>query len=914
MLTRRKWLQGVSASAVSLSLSSPLLARPRGTAILSAFNGGKSQVNLAFLNNGGDYPFLNCMKTANSWSFLNNASAPVTPDILDVNGYPTTIVNTGVFTIFFVPTQAERPGNYAITWDGTGTIFCGMNNTLVAGSKTSSGGAGRYVFSTTDSRFSVGISSIGSPAITNMKVFWLGPGATTGGDEALYNSGQVFGVLFKQRLIEANYGVIRFLDWQIGNTTNQTFWNTRMPTGYVFYGADERRLSIYAGTTTNSGNAYSASVPGTLIHTSTGLTWNNGDAPNHGDLVTVTYNADATQSGTCSLQVGTGGSSSAINILNASAGALAGSTYPVGNIGAPNGFASMGTHMYDATLNAWIKSGGSTSGGSVGILNGVPPELMVQLCKEVGAHPYFVSPPLATDPATDYMSSLAGYCHTYAPANAPYMIPRFEGPNELWTHGGGFIQFGYATAKAAAYVAAGVWPSGTGFHDWMGKVMSVLGQGCANVYGIGNIDYPTHPGKYQVLCGVQTATGTSSGSCATSNPRLASTQYVAQSAAPQSPYTQSAAANWVSHVDVAAYISPSERFTCQELIDGYAYSVTNLGNPTAQLALANGYVDTLLGSATIYNLAQNNIYFGNWRTWALGGGGTGIAVNGFCGYEGGYSPDYLTGGWTVGVTAASKASSCVLTLASTSNNPDASSNGATLTGNPSVVGMMVTLASVVGMTQLNNNTTLEAVTFAGGGSANISGANTLLLNQAVAFIPASGGSLPNELTSVLQLTTIGVKSSIPYYVVSAGNPFQVSATRGGSPIIFNSVGASVKIQEGWFINGVGVASGLSANQISLDVDSTSFTTYISGGTLSYTNSQNYSNNLRFAGKNAPNLQGYTYGGATSNYQNFINAGGLFPPQFELSGTTPSNSAFAVLEDIYQSPTPSQQLAIVAFNH
>jgi len=51
------------------------------------FNGGRSQVNLNFLQIGGDYPFLNCMKTAQSWSFIDN-SGPADPSTLDSNGYP----------------------------------------------------------------------------------------------------------------------------------------------------------------------------------------------------------------------------------------------------------------------------------------------------------------------------------------------------------------------------------------------------------------------------------------------------------------------------------------------------------------------------------------------------------------------------------------------------------------------------------------------------------------------------------------------------------------------------------------------------------------------------------------------------------------------------------------------------------
>src|SRR4029078_516966 len=122
---------------------------------------------------------------------------------------------------------------------------------------------------------------------------------------------------------------------------------------------------------------------------------------------------------------------------------------------------------------------------STGINNGCPPELMVQLCAEIGAHPHFVTPHLAIDPATDYIAKLASFCRTNGPS---WMIARFEGPNQLWNNAGGFYQTRYAKAKAAAYG----W--GPDYDNWYGKVMSVLGQIVGAAYG-------GDRNKYQVLCG-----------------------------------------------------------------------------------------------------------------------------------------------------------------------------------------------------------------------------------------------------------------------------------------------------------------------------------------------------------------------------------------------------------------------------
>ncbi|WP_057840200.1 hypothetical protein [Bradyrhizobium jicamae] len=604
-MDRRTFLQGTSAGALSTLFpfaaeAAPIaLAAPkRGAATTlpsaSGFNKGRSQVNLNFLQIGGDYPFLNCMKNAQRWEYLDN-SGPPEPSELDSDGYPLKISHSGVYTVFYVPPQTARPGNYVVTWSGNGTIFCGMQNTPVSGSKTSTNGSGRYVFSTTDDRFSIGILSIGAPRITNMQVFHVS-------DEAALNEGQVFGLKFKQRLAEANFGVIRFLNWQAGNSTNVTSWATRKPISYVFYAGEEYRGSLYAGLTTKTGSAYSANLPGFTL----------------ADKATVIVRFNASHSGPCTLNVsGTGD----INILDAFCLPLsaAGNSFPVGGT-----WQSIATLVYDATLKAWIKQGGDVALGSMGLGNGCPPELMVRLCAEVGAHPYFVTPALAIDPVTDYMPSLAAYCKANAPS---WMIPRFEGPNELWNFVGGFLSTGFANAKATAYG----W--GADYHNWYGKVMSVLGQAISNVYGGDRT-------KYQVLAGVQTATGIATGETMASDARLASTKYLAQSAPPQALYSKTPASQWVTHVCCAQYYTPADYDTAQEqaYVDAYAAAE---GNPTRQMEVATAYVSTVNNGSGRYTLPKFAIAYANWKAWALKFG-----IKNMCGYEGGYSPDYQARGTT----------------------------------------------------------------------------------------------------------------------------------------------------------------------------------------------------------------------------------------------------------------------------
>lgn len=592
-------LPGAAGAATPIPLRAPLFTRATSTLASNAlvatkFNAGRSQINMNFLTFGASYPFLNLLKTAQNWSLRDNSGYPA-PDTLDSDGYPVTITNTGVYTVFDVPPQTARPGNYVATWSGNGTIYIGMANTAVSGSKISTSGSGRYVFSTTATQFSVGIAAIGNPRITNLQVFHAD-------DEAALVAGQVFGVKFKQRLQEANFGVIRFLNWQNGNTTNVTTWATRKPTTYAMYGGTDFRPGIYAGVTTNSGADYSATLPGFQL----------------ADKATVIVKFNASTNGPCTLNVsGTG----KIQILSEYAEPLTSSSYPIGA-----SWQSIATLIYDATLNGWIKHGADNARGSCGIDNGCPPELMVQLCAEVGAHPHFVTPPLAIDPATDYMPSLAAYCRDNAPV---WMVPRFEGPNELWNNASGFYQTHYANAKAKVYGWGGDW------NNWYGKVMSVLGQ-------IVSAAYAGNRARYQVLCGVQTGTGNTASGAASSNARLASTKYVAQSTPAQAPYTKTPASSWVTHVCCAQYFAGSEYNTPQEASDAANYAAAvAAGDVNTQITIASAYASTVNSGSGLYTLTSISVWYKVWKAWAQSFG-----ITKMCGYEGGYSPDYTGGGKT----------------------------------------------------------------------------------------------------------------------------------------------------------------------------------------------------------------------------------------------------------------------------
>ena len=635
-------------------------------AVAAVFNGGKSQINFNFPSgNSGEYPFLNLLKSGGTWRYATG-NAMVDPRDLDSNGYPTVIRNGGQYLITFIPSQTSRPGNYVITWDGNGTIYVLGNNILVSGSKISTGGSGRYVFSTTETQIGVGIVAVGSPRITNMKLYHAA-------DEADIQAGRVFGVQFKARLRESNVAVYRFLNWQYGNSSNLTTWATRKPIGYVSYGGQELRASLCAGSTTNSGDDFAVNLgtggpvdkqtiifkfnaskklpktsvtfgPGSVIvWKAHGLSLNDpvgfggntlplpltqsGNYYVSNVIDANTIQVSATPRGTVIALSGSASSDCFGNrqptlSLNSTAKVPlkdpSGNTFGTSNSPLSGAWASA---VYDATLGSWLMFGGGPATGEVGLSAGVPPEICVQLCAEMGAHPYFVLPALAADPLTDFAASLATYIRDSGPA---WMIPRFEGCNELWNFAAGFNQTGYAVAKANAYG----W--GADVHNWMGKVMSVLGQAVSTVYS-------NNRNRYQVICGVQTVAfnGVIPNS---QNPRLTSSKFVAAGGTP--------AANWVTHVCCAQYIAPTlfggSSAGAQELALAAAYAGGDQSAPAT-------YIATLASGTGWENLASVAVYYNTVAKWAAG-----LGVKKICGYEGGYSPDYTSTAQVNALRAAGK--------------------------------------------------------------------------------------------------------------------------------------------------------------------------------------------------------------------------------------------------------------------
>lgn len=592
----------------------------------ASFNGGRSQTGLNIVQTGGEYAFLNVVKTAQNWGYgaAPNANAEVDPALLDENGYPTSIQTGGYYAVCYVPLSWVGQ-SLTVQWDGGGTIR--VPGTDAVGSTASSNGSTNNSITCTcaDQRLLVGATaSNASPNhIKNIRV------SLTGTETTLLNSGEVFRPEFKDKLLEAGFGVLRFMDWQANNTTNMTDWASRKPVTYFSYSAYEWRNTassgrpkLYCGETTNSGNAYSITGNGDGVPSS--------GAPIHMQVIQLKFSADATTSGGATLDLnGTG--AKPILAWWGEALSVDGNSYPLANY-----FSSptYGTAVYDAELNsgngAWLLYGAQQAWGSVGIKNGVPPELCLQLAAEVGAHAWFVAPRFALEAPTDHMPSLAAYCRDNAPS---WMIPRFETPNETFNTGNaGFHNGVYGRNKANVRWGSADQKMAHGY--WA----SILGQAVAAAYGVAQADAKTQT-RYHLVNGVQTA----SGSTSFYDQHLSSAAYVGQVAAAPAGYSKAVgvaeAWRWTTHIAVAQYFTPADYGSSEETAAVAAYQSADA---TTKNALLDNYLMGLTrtnGGGSPYTATFALAQFAAWKTWAQS-----FSVNKMCGYEGCFSPDYTGGG------------------------------------------------------------------------------------------------------------------------------------------------------------------------------------------------------------------------------------------------------------------------------
>jgi len=239
---------------------------------------------------------------------------------------------------------------------------------------------------------------------------------------------------------------------------------------------------------------------------------------------------------------------------------------------------------------------------------------------------------------TDYIPMLAQYCKDNCPA---WMIPRFEGPNELWNDK--FHQTGYAVSKSTAYKLLDPthWNGGD-FSEWYGKIMSTLGQAVSVVYG-------NDRSKYQVIIGVHTAY-LNPGASIELDRRFTSASYVNQTIAVQPPltgsfgtitFTKSSAASWANRMCCAQYFTPGLIYTtpAHGTPNEQALATTYAGGGAPAAAALTQYVNSC-ASFPVYGVFDATIP----KQLVNAQEGKALCirhgVEGMTGYEGCYSPDY----------------------------------------------------------------------------------------------------------------------------------------------------------------------------------------------------------------------------------------------------------------------------------
>lgn len=432
----------------------------------SNFNGGRIQLNLNFLQIGGDFPFVNHMKTGQGVS--KSTGGPPNPAILDVNGYPAD--GSSAVTRCFIPSQTDRPGNWIIDWVGNlTTLYFPVTHTPVSG--TASGVNGSYTFTPTggDSaefpgqiQIDVGItaSNSGNP-VTRMRLYHE--------DDAGVINTQVFNTKFIDILTELKPGYLRFLDWFPANSCNIPHWDYRTPVNAICYNGIYHTTRT-ATSVSNTGDAFTCTLPGgasltdkTLIH-----------------IVWSASSSNPTLSG------------KSVKTTNGqTASVSSGDTW---------------TLVYDADLDYWL-------GEREGLSSSVPVELMIQLCNEIGANFWGHIPGFAADNPANWATPCATYCRDNLNSG---LVAKYEIVNEIWNTATGFPFSSYFSNKGVDRWGAS--PGGDARNNYYGYVLSINGEAISDVYG-------DDRSRYEVTCGVQSATFNSTSS---SNARLQSTRYVAE--------------------------------------------------------------------------------------------------------------------------------------------------------------------------------------------------------------------------------------------------------------------------------------------------------------------------------------------------------------------------------------------------
>src|SRR5215203_6692067 len=139
-----------------------------------AHNGGRVQANGGALQFGGGFELKNHWLQNQGWANFDNSGTPAASRLDPNHGYPLSIPpsgagSTGVYSVFWVPTQAKRPGNWHVGWLGTGTILGG--GTPITGADNGTDGSFTCVPPDVTGRTVLGVAA--TDAIDPIRKIWF---------------------------------------------------------------------------------------------------------------------------------------------------------------------------------------------------------------------------------------------------------------------------------------------------------------------------------------------------------------------------------------------------------------------------------------------------------------------------------------------------------------------------------------------------------------------------------------------------------------------------------------------------------------------------------------------------------------------------------------------------------------------
>lgn len=561
---------------------------------------------------------------------------------------------------------------------------------------------------------------------SHMAMFFSGNSVGGGEETAFWNSAApcgsgkacIVGAMFKQRIQQANFAILRDLDWQFGNVSSCTTWSTRKPITYSSYTSSELRNAVSGTETyTAGGQVYTIPHPGQYVNAGgTGasggtISYNAGTDTysvtlGSGNFVDKqTFIAQIPATGDASSLISLNGNT-AVPILAAYGGNLAFGAFTPQSGG-------LALFIYDAAIGGALSFSGGSSNltpGNRAMNCGVPPEVFIEINAELKTTPYHVEPILSLDAMTDWTTQYATYQKA---AYTPPLPPRFEPTNEPWNSAAGPYVCPYLSAKSTIWINQDtnhVWANGfvcgsTGnINSEQGKIISTVGQDLLSVYGSGG---------FELLPNVQTLYGGASGW----NDSLRSAAYAGQSMSPQTGYNQNPAYKYatrvaINHYWASGYYSGTGGVSSQAGIEvGIAYCYYNYSISTpcqglyasqaaAMTTKMNSALSNITNAGNIY--ALNATYYPQWNTWASTCGGFGSRPSGCTinltspleGYEGGLQEFSQGSDVTQTIASATNASNAVLTIAN---------------ANGCVTGMTVGFSNMTGGTWSTLNSTTATV-------------------------------------------------------------------------------------------------------------------------------------------------------------------------------------------------------------